>query len=264
MLTRKWLVPILVTMALAAGATHVASAQPQQPALNSVQALDYAILPGGIILLRLTFRLALREPPAVLAGYHPTAHITLDFSATASEVSKDPVEVNQRGLRSLQVIQVGTRTRLIVSLVSPHVYETDSKGRELLITLQRPEAATRGAVTGGGPGGAPEARHSVHNVTFERGDAGEGRIIVELSGAALPIDVRRQGKALIVDFLDSALPSRLERRLDVLDFGTPVQAIETFRVGNKTRLKIELEGAAEYSAYQISRSFVVSTQVSER
>ena len=239
-----------------------ADAQPAAP--NSVQALDYAILPGRRILLKLTFRNALREPPAVVAGYHPAAHITLDFSATASEVGKDPVEVNQRGLRSLQVVQVGTRTRLIINLISPHVYETESQGRELLITLQRPEAIFRSEGPGRPSGDAPEARRSLRNVTFERGDAGEGRILVELSATAIPIDIRQHGKTLIVDFFDSALPPHLARRLDVLDFGTPVQAIETFRVGNKTRMKIDLEGAAEYSAYQIHRRFVVSAQIGER
>lgn len=265
MLTSRWLIPVLVGLSLSIGARQVAQAQPQQSVLNSVQSLDYAVLPGGKTLVRLTFKNDIKEPPSILASHHPTAHITLDFAGTASMVTKDPLEINQRGLRSLQVIQTGTRTRLVISLVSPHVYETVSKGKELLITLQRPASAASSAGGGQFAAAAPDGpRHGVREVIFQRGDTGEGRIIVELSGTAVPIDVRQQGKTLIVDFLDATLPTQMERRLDVQDFGTAIRAIETHRLGSNVRMKIELEGAGEYSAYQLSRQFIVAPRTGEQ
>lgn len=145
----RW--PVLVLaggLCLAAGAapegiraaSHGApapSAGEQRAALNSLQALDHAILPGGNIVIRLVFRYEVKEPPRFFASYHPRAQIVLDFANTASELRNDPVEVGQRVLRSLQVVQEGDRTRLIINLVSPVVRETAHSGREVLITLRR-------------------------------------------------------------------------------------------------------------------------------
>lgn len=273
MLKIDWPIWVLFWIFLVGGAMHEAvSAEPQssatppassgqQPALNRIQALDYAILPGGKLVIKLVFRHELREPPAVFASYHPTARMVLDFANTVSEVGKEPVEVGQRELRSLQVVQAGTRTRLVINLARPVVYETALKGNELLITLQRPQAGTTGDVRRWFPNAEPAApRHNIREVNFQRAAAGEGRVIVELSNTTTPIDIRQHGKTLIVDFLDSALPPRLERRLDVRDFGTAVQAIESYRLGNNVRVKIELEGTGEYSAYQVSRQLIVSPQ----
>ncbi len=263
-----WPIVVLLWIVLAGGAIRAAVAAqappppatgPQQRALNSVQALDYSILPGDRIVVRLVFQNELTAPPAVVVNYHPAASMVFDFANMASAVGKEPVQVNQRGVRSLHVIQTGTRTRLVINLVRPFVQESALKGKELLITLQRPETKGLRDIRGWSPVAARDApRHALRDIAFHRGPTGEGRIVVEQSDAAIPIDVRQEGKALIVDFLDSALPPQLERRLDVRDFGTAVQAIETHRLGNHVRVRIELEGAAEYSAYQVSRQFVVS------
>lgn len=248
---------------LACGAQ--AASGSQQPALNSVRALEYAILPGGSLVIKLVFKNALKERPPVLVNYHPVTNIVLDFADTVSALGKDPVEVKQRELRSLQLVQAGSRTRLVIALAVPLVHEIELKGRELWITLRRPSAAASREPGGWFPeraSGAP--KHEVRGVAFQRVESGEGRIIVELTDPATPIEVRRQGKALIVDFPDSALPPQLEHRLDVRDFGTPIRAIETYRLGNTVRMKIEFERAGEYSAYQVSGRFAVAPQIGER
>lgn len=129
-------------------ATPAASGGERQPELNSVQVLEYAILPGGKIVIKLVFKHELTAPPAVFASHHPTARIVLDFADTASETGKDLLEVGRFGLRSLQVVQAGTRTRMVINLARPVGYETAVKGKELLITLQHAEAATRSGILG--------------------------------------------------------------------------------------------------------------------
>jgi type IV pilus assembly protein PilQ len=255
-----WALLVLCATLLAGGPLREAvSAEPGEAALNSVQGLDYAMLSGGRIVIKVVFRHEIRKPPTLFKSYHPSAQIVLAFGDTVSALAKGPVEIGKRGLRSLQVVQSGTRTRLVINLLGLMVHETEWTGNVLLITLRRPDAGAAGEAAwrlSETVHAAP--KHAVRNVGFQRGSAGEGRVIVELADAATPINVRRQGKALIVDFLDSALPPQLERRLDVGDFGTAVRAIEAYRLGNNVRMKIELEGAGDYIAYQASGSFVVS------
>ena len=266
-----WVVVALLSTVAMGGAMRAASpadspppgafARPQQGALNSVQAVDHASLPGGRIMIRVIFRYELSDPPSVMVHYQPAARIVFDFANTVSAVGKEPIVAGQPGVRSLRVAQTGTRTRLLIDLTRTFLHDSTLKGKELLITLRRPETmgpADTKRWSADTASGAP--RHELREVVFERGATREGRIIVEQSDAAIPIDIRQEGKALIVDFHDSALPPQLARRLDVRDFGTAIQAIETYRVGNHVRMKIELEGAAAYSAYQVSRQFIVSPQ----
>jgi len=119
------------------GAPASAAAE-RKAALNSVQALDYATLSGGAIIIKLIFKEEVKEPPRFFASYHPRVQIVLDFADTASGIRSDPTEVGQRGLRSLQVVQNGNRTRLIINLMSPAIHEIERSGKEVLVTLRRP------------------------------------------------------------------------------------------------------------------------------
>ena len=80
-----------------------------------------------------------------------------------------------------------------------------------------------------------EAQHALRDVDFRRGTNGEGRIVVELSDNSTGIDIRQQGRLLIVDFIGAAVPRNLERRLDVQDFATPVVSVDTLAQGGNAR-----------------------------
>ena len=249
---------LLVAAIVACGQTHaaalaesLAAAVAQSITLNRVQSLDH-VVSSGHILIKLTFLEELARPPVVLQLHYPTTRVAFDFAAMTSAVARRQQEINQRGLRSLELVTALDRTRLVIHLSGPHVHETELRGKELLITLRTPSS-----VTG-------EPRHSLRDVSFEPGAGGAGRITIELSDAAIPIDVRQQGRALIVDFHGTALPPHLARRLDLTDFGTPVRSIETLRVGAAARMIIEIAGSIEFSAYQVTRHLIFEPRTGER
>ena len=157
------------------------------------------------------------------------------------------------------MVQGGTRTRLVLNLDRPFVFETSLEGKELLITLRRPRSGAVRDATRWSDDAVPDVpRHGLREVGFQRGATGEGRIFVEVSDATVPIEVRRQGNTLIVDFLDAQLPPQLARRLDVQDFGTPIRTIETYAVGGHARMTVELAGAGEIAVYQVNRQIILS------
>jgi type IV pilus assembly protein PilQ len=95
---------------------------------------------------------------------------------------------------------------------------------------------------------------------FRRSTDGAGRIVVGLPNNQVGVDLQQQGKGLIVDFLRSSLPEGLRRKLDVSDFGTPVQTITATQQGERVRLMIDPVGEWEYSAYQSDNQFVVEVR----
>jgi type IV pilus assembly protein PilQ len=132
----------------------------------------------------------------------------------------------------------------------------------VVVTLSEP------AVVQTGPGGQGarfaeskgDAKHSIREVDFRRGRAGEGRVIVDLSDTSTGIDIRQQGQNIVVEFLKTTLPDNLRRRLDVVDFGTPVNLVSTFQQGENVRMVIEPKGQWEHNAYQSDTQFVLEVK----
>ena len=116
------------------------SEAPGPPAPKALQALDYATLPAGSVVLKLTFTHEIRERPPVIATYHPVANVVLDFADTASELLSDRVKIAHRDVRSVQVLTAGGRTRIVINLNRPVSWEMEAAGRDLLLTLRRPDA----------------------------------------------------------------------------------------------------------------------------
>ena len=85
-------------------------------------------------------------------------------------------------------------------------------------------------------------------------------MIVDLANNQVGVDIRQQGKNLVVEFTKSTLPEGLRRRLDVTDFGTPVQTVTTSQQGDRVRMTIEPRGDWEHSAYQSENQFVVEVR----
>jgi type IV pilus assembly protein PilQ len=228
---------------------------------NSIDALNVAAQ-GGRVILRLTMKEPLGAPPASFTVAQP-ARIAFDFPATANALGRASQEVNEGELRSVNLVQVGDRTRMVLNLRNMVTYETQVDGRTLNVVLT--PIAQVGA-TRAGPRverfaeGVPDRKHEVRDVDFRRGRGGEGRVIVELSDTGTGIDIRQQGQQIIVDFLQATLPENLRKRLDVLDFATPVATVNTFQQGSNVRMVIEPKGLWEHNAYQTDTQFVVEVK----
>jgi type IV pilus assembly protein PilQ len=103
-------------------------------------------------------------------------------------------------------------------------------------------------------------KYSLKSIDFRRGPQGDGKIIISLSDPSVGIDIREQAGEIILDFLNTSVPADLQRRLDVVDFATPVQTIDTFSQGKNTRMIITPKGKYEQLAYQTGNVFTVSVK----
>jgi type IV pilus assembly protein PilQ len=260
-MTRQLLGIVLLTGLALPLAGHAADAPPTG---NAVQSVETTTLPGGKVVVRVSLKNALTATPAGFTVGNPP-RIALDLPDTGNAMGRNTVEANLGPLSSVNVVQAGTRTRLVLNLNKSVEYEATIDGKSLLIAL--------GDI---GAGAAPvnvsprfaeaapgAARHSIRDVDFRRGSAGEARVVTTLSDAQAGINIRQQANGVVVDFIGTELPRALQRRLDVADFGTPVQTIETYTLGDNTRMVIQPKGGWEYSAYQADNSFIVEVKQSD-
>jgi type IV pilus assembly protein PilQ len=238
-------------------------------AQNAIEGLA-ASLQGGTEIVRIDFAQPLTSVPAGFAIQAP-ARIALDFPGVNNGSGKNAIEINQGNLRSANIVQAGERTRVVLNLKQSASYKAEIQGKSLLISLQTngssagsaASASSSAVVTSVGTNFAETRARDVQtlkDVDFRRSQDGAGRIVVDLPSNQVGVDIRQQGQTLVVEFLKTSLPEGLRRRLDVADFGTPVQLVSTFQTGDRVRMVVEPKGQWEHSAYQSDTQFVLEVR----
>jgi type IV pilus assembly protein PilQ len=216
---------------------------------------------GGKVVVRITTKEPLKSVPANFAVANP-ARIAFDFPNTGNALGRASQDIGQGELRSMNVVQGAERTRLVLNLRRSVAHEATLEGRTVVVTLSAPAVVQ--TTPGGGVAhfaeGRSDTKHAIRDVDFRRGPGGEGRVIIDLSDTSTGIDIRQQGQNIVIEFLRTALPENLRRRLDVVDFGTPVNTVSTFQQGENVRMVIEPKGTWEHNAYQSDTQFVVEVK----
>ena len=229
-------------------------------AQNSIQSLTGSVQSGAEVI-----RIETAEPlSAVPSGFtiQSPARIALDFPGVVNGIGRSALDIGQGNIRSANVVQAGDRTRVVINLKQPSTYQAKLDGTTLLLVLDGSSSASPTSVAQAAPAAAFAPSGNVDpaalkDIDFRRGVGNSGRVVVELANNQTGVDIRQQGKDLVVDFLKTTLPEGLRRKLDVTDFGTPVQSVVTSQVGDRVRMLVTPTGLWEHSAYQSDNQFVL-------
>jgi type IV pilus assembly protein PilQ len=249
----KWRAVLMALVVLAAGGLGSTSARAQ----NTIQSVT-STQQGGTEVLRIELSEALAAVPAGFSTQAPP-RIAIDLPGVGNAMGRNVVEINQGNLRSVSVAQAGERTRLVLNLKQASGYRAQLQGKALILVLDAIGPGSSGDVAQFAPAQNTEPQ-GLRDIDFRRGSDGAGRIVVALPSTQVGVDIRQQGQTLVVEFLRSTLPDRLRRRLDVTDFGTPVQTVSTFQSSDRVRMVIEPRGSWEHSAYQTDNQFVLEVR----
>jgi len=217
---------------------------------------------GGAELIRIQTNEPLRQLPAGFSMQAP-ARIALDIAGASNATGQNLFALNLGNVRSANVVQAGDRTRIVLNLNQAVGYEMRIEGNTLLVQLQpgaQSAPAAGGALGAAFAQAAPARAQPLTDIDFRRGEQNSGRVLVELPSSQVGVDVRQQGRNLVVEFQQSSLPEGLRRRLDVSDFGTPVQTVTATQVGDRVRLLVEPTGNWEHSAFQTDNQFVLEVR----
>ncbi|MCB1936913.1 MAG: type IV pilus secretin PilQ [Nitrosomonas sp.] len=229
--------------------------------LNNLKAIDISTQQNGQVVAKLMLEEVLDSEPIGVALSNPN-RIYFDLHDVSNGLGKNYQEIDEGDLHSINIVQVGDRTRLVLNLSRLMHHETLIQDNSFMIMLNTvsDQHLRETTVAKFKQDTAEKALNSMLDVDFRRGESGEGRIVVDLMNAGTGIDVHKLGENLIVDFVDTYLPGNLERRLDVLDFGTPIKIIDTTMQGDNVRMIIEPTGRWEHSARQVENQFVLEVR----
>lgn len=223
--------------------------------------VESAALPGDAVEIKLSFDGTPPEP----TGYttDAPARIALDLDGVENALTQKYHTLGSGNARSLTVMGAGQRTRLIVNMTSLAGYSTSVSGNTLLLRVGEGEATQAAAPqTAAAPAqsAAKASLNSVREIDFRRGENGEGQVIVTLGSRNAPVDLREEGGKIVAEFVGVSLPSELNRRLDVVDFATPVKTVDATTQGGNARIAVAPTGEYEYMAYQTDDTFTISVK----
>ncbi|WP_137936882.1 type IV pilus secretin PilQ [Chitinivorax sp. B] len=262
---RRWIACVARALIGLTLLTKVGGAIAADLVANAIKSIDVSQQVGDKVVVKFTMDAAATAPASFAVNSPP--RIALDFPNTSNRIGKNNVDVGAGVLRSVNVVEVTGRTRVVLNLDKAANYETRTEGNQLYLTLsnvaggnQSVNVSTQFSSSTASSAASTAGPNTIQKIDFRRGREGEGKVVVDLRSGNAGIDIRQQGKSLIVELLKVKLPRELERRLDVTDFGTPVQRIDALSQGGNTKLVIEPKGLWEYSAYQTDNQFVVDVK----
>ncbi len=221
----------------------------------TLQDISFGALPGDRVQLVLTGSAPLGEPGSFSTD--SPARIALDFPGVSSGLAQKTQTIGVGMARSVTTVEAAGRTRVVINLVAPVGYEITSQGNQTLVTLGGAGPAMVSSAPAAPAAAAKVASRRIDAIDFRRGDESAGRILVTLSDPSTSVDVQEEGGRIVISFLDTTLPDRLERRLDVTDFATPVKTVETVARGGDVRMTVIPEGEYEHLAYQANELFAL-------
>jgi type IV pilus assembly protein PilQ len=228
---------------------------------NRLQDIQVQSLPGQRVELRLITSGTAPEPLAFTI--EDPARIALDLPDTSLGMSSRRRDINLGPLDTVLTAEASGRTRVVLNLDSMVPYETRRSGNTIYVTLGQAGSAAAGTTQFEGAAAsdtrsyAASGGRSISNLDFRRTGDGGGRVMVTLTDPSTPVDIRQEGGRVVAVFKDTTLPAELMRRLDVMDFATPVTTVDALRTNSDTRIVISAQGSYEQLAYQSDNEFTI-------
>ena len=229
----------------------------------NLKTLDVAALPGDRVELKLSFD----GPPPQPKGYttESPARIALDLPGVTNQLTSKTRDLGSGNARTATVVEANDRTRLIINLTQLTPYTSRVEGNNLLVVVGQgaKPAAPRPTAVAPRPVAAPAKTYTpvaktIRGVDFQRGTAGEGNVVIDLSDPTIAPDIQEHDGKIILSFARTQLPDRLRVRLDVKDFATPVQFVNAAATGDRAVITVEPSGTFDYSTYQTDNKLTVS------
>ena len=245
---------LLVVMSMASLAIHA----------NELNSVDFNVLPGD----RVELRFSMTETPSTPKEFSTVnpARIALDFTNTSVALANKSLSVSVGATRSVTAVEAQGRTRVVINLVESVPYDTRIDGNDFVVTIGASKSSEAVVKNDGSmsnnqmtqsSGMAQSSKKEITGIDFRRGEQGEGRVVIDLSNPNIGIDLRQEGRDVVADFVGTDIPQSLIRKLDVVDFATPAQIVETKQVGGNVRLTIKTSNEFEFLAYQADDIYTI-------
>lgn len=219
-------------------------------AAADLQSVDYSSLPGDKTRLVLTFSEPVAKPKTF--SIDDPARVVLDFAGVKNLLDKKTEQINVGATKSISTVEAGERTRMVINLNQKVPYNIETDGKLVVVTIDGGIYQPKASVNKG--------HYQVTDIDFRRGEKGQAKLMIELNDQGAAVNIEQERDTVVVDLIGVTLPEKLQRRLDVTDFATPVNVIDSVQNGSNTKLTLSTVGKFEHIAYQTDNLLVIEVK----
>lgn len=224
--------------------------------------------------------------------YYRPNKLVIDVENASSILKINPVTINKSGINQVITNRIAGGLRLVITLDQLMPYRISQQGHDLIVrfgdiletsALNQSEVGITAAIlqnTGVQASqnlankaakiesvvvskGTPKGYvNTISEIDFKRGSEGQGKLFVYLENSSIAVDIRRRDQQLIAEFQSTYIPEELLYIMDVVDFATIVEKVETFREDGKTRFVFNIKDDYNYRYDQLDTLFMI--EVSEK
>ncbi|MCK5716193.1 MAG: type IV pilus secretin PilQ [Thiomargarita sp.] len=238
--------------------------------LNRLQNADFSILTGNRVQIQLSF-----ANNAITHKNFSTdnpARIVLDFPNTKLELKKKSQSIGIGLVENMRMVEASDRIRVVINLVRMTNFDINTVDNKVLISMENSTASTQiedvelniEPIISNTPQVQKISVPHIQDIDFHRTKEGAGKITISLSESSIMANMYTEGADIILEFANTVLPEHLDRRLNVVDFGTPITIIDTSSTAHTTRIKITNTGSYAHHAYQTDNSYVIEVKSKQR
>ncbi len=231
-------------------------------ASNAINSVEMSQLPDRV-LVKITLQDELAVTPSSFSVASPP-RIAFDFPDTENSSGSGVIGSGVGVLKGVNIVQAGPRTRVVLNLSTPSHYEAKLEGKILFVSLLRSsenstvQAKQSLASVAIDSKGAEPPQPTISNIDFQSNGPDLATLKIDVSDPNVALDVQKQGNnGLALVFPSTSIPPRLEKKLDVRDFGSPVGTVAAMKLGRGTQVLISNRGEWDYNVRQIDASVVL-------
>lgn len=219
--------------------------------------------------------------------YRPN-ELLIDIDSANSRLKQNSVLIGKHGIKKIEAKRTIEGLRITIGLkqlmpykitksgttisvrfgdVSPKSKQTTKTEKALISAIAqhggkqvsespvlRPQTETKIKTPGKTPKGYV---NSVKSIDFKRGTQGQGKFLVYLENSSVAVDLKRRDNQLIAEFKSTYIPDNLLYIMDVVDFGTVINTVETFKEKGTTRFIFSLKDKYNYRYDQLDTLFMI-------
>ncbi|ENU56628.1 Type IV pilus biogenesis protein PilQ [Acinetobacter guillouiae MSP4-18] len=186
------------------------------------------------------------------------SRLILDFDQAKQTINQPSIAVASEEASTVDITADDQRSRLTVNLKNSGSFTTRVEGNTFILKINNANQAAALPTYASSASTLNKQNQGIADIGFQRGNAGEGQVILNLSGANTPVDVQQQGSKVVIRTLGNKIPAHLIRRLNVNDFATPVSSVDAYNDGSNGVITIQSAGSYEYMAFQAENKLTVS------
>lgn len=205
-------------------------------------------------------RFELSEPVANPTSFtiDNPARIAIDLPQTRVGAIDKVTRIDTGIVRDVRSVEAGGKTRLVVDLLRLSPYTLKAVDSSLVLTFSK--AAMAGATTTAKTTKRRISEKAINSVDFRRGVQGQGQLFISLSDPSTAIDIDDSLGKITLALVGTRVPENLERRLDVIDFATPITTIDAVNTATGSRITLSTQGLYQYMAYQAGDTYTVEVR----